>query len=90
MMTGANPNTRWLDRCIALDDKGFVKTGPALTPEELASAKWPLARPPYLLETSRPGIFAVGDVRSGNVKRVASAVGEGSIAVAFVHQVLRQ
>ena len=90
MMTGAVPNTRWLDRCIALDEKGFVKTGPALSPEELASAKWPLARPPYLLETSRPGIFAVGDVRSGNVKRVASAVGEGSIAVAFVHQVLRQ
>ena len=90
MMTGAVPNTRWLDRCIALDEKGFVKTGPALSPEELASAKWPLARPPYLLETNRPGIFAVGDVRSGNVKRVASAVGEGSIAVAFVHQVLRQ
>jgi len=90
MMTGADPNTRWLDRCIALDDKGFVKTGPALSPEELANAKWPLARPPYLLETNRPGIFAVGDVRSGNVKRVASAVGEGSIAVAFVHQVLRQ
>ena len=90
MMTGADPNTRWLDRCIALDDKGFVKTGPELSPEELASAKWPLARPPYLLETNRPGIFAVGDVRSGNVKRVASAVGEGSIAVFFVHQVLRQ
>jgi thioredoxin reductase (NADPH) len=90
MMTGAVPNTRWLDRCIALDDKGFVKTGPTLSSEDLASAKWPLARPPYLLETSRPGIFAVGDVRSGNVKRVASAVGEGSIAVAFVHQVLRQ
>jgi thioredoxin reductase (NADPH) len=90
LMTGAVPNTRWLDRCIALDDKGFVKTGPALSPEELASAKWPLARPPYLLETNRPRIFAVGDVRSGNVKRVASAVGEGSIAVAFVHQVLRQ
>jgi len=90
MMTGAVPNTRWLDRCIALDEKGFVKTGPALSPEELASAKWPLARPPYLLETSRPGIFAVGDVRSGNVKRCAAAVGEGSIAVAFVHQALRQ
>jgi len=90
MMTGAAPNTRWLDRCIALDDKGFVKTGPALSPEDLTSAKWPLARPPYLLETSRPRIFAVGDVRSGNVKRVASAVGEGSIAVAFVHQALRQ
>jgi len=90
IMTGANPNTGWLGGCIALDDKGFVKTGPDLSPDDLARAKWPLARPPYLLETSRPGIFAVGDVRGGNVKRVASAVGEGSIAVAFVHQVLRQ
>jgi thioredoxin reductase (NADPH) len=90
MMTGATPNTRWLGSCVALDEKGFVKTGPDLSPEELRAQKWPLARQPYLLETSRPGIFAVGDVRSGNIKRVASAVGEGSIAVAFVHQVLRQ
>ena len=90
MMMGAVPNTRWLDACLALDDKGFVKTGSDLTSDELAAAKWPLSRAPYLLETSRPGIFAVGDVRGGNVKRVASAVGEGSIAVAFVHQVLRQ
>jgi len=89
MMTGADPNTRWLDGCIALDDKGFVKTGPDLSPEELAAAKWAHARSPYLLETNGPGIFAVGDVRGGNIKRVASAVGEGSIAVAFVHQVLR-
>ena len=89
MMTGAVPNTKWLDSCIALDEKGFVKTGPDLSAEELAKAGWPRARPPFLLETSRPGIFAVGDVRGGNVKRVASAVGEGSIAVAFVHQVLR-
>jgi thioredoxin reductase (NADPH) len=88
-MTGAVPNTRWLDGCVVLDEKGFVKTGPDLSPDDLTAAKWPLARPPYLLETSRPGIFAVGDVRSGNVKRVASAVGEGSIAVSFVHQVLR-
>jgi thioredoxin reductase (NADPH) len=64
--------------------------GPDLSSDDLAKANWPLARPPYLLETSRPGIFAVGDVRCGNVKRFASAVGEGSIAVAFVHQVLRQ
>ncbi|HEX7795770.1 MAG TPA: FAD-dependent oxidoreductase [Vicinamibacterales bacterium] len=90
MMTGAVPNTRWLSNCVALDEKGFVKTGPDLSTEELARAKWPLARPPFLLETTRPGVFAVGDIRSGNVKRVASAVGEGSIAVAFVHQVLRQ
>jgi thioredoxin reductase (NADPH) len=90
MMTGAVPNTRWLERCIALDDKGFIKTGPELSPDDLTAARWPLSRPPYLLETSRPGVFAVGDVRGGNVKRVASAVGEGSIAVAFVHQVLHQ
>ena len=90
MMTGAVPNTRWLDGCIALDGNGFVKTGPDLSPDELSQAKWSLTRSPFLLETSRPGIFAVGDARSGNVKRVASAVGEGSIAVAFVHQALRQ
>jgi thioredoxin reductase (NADPH) len=90
MMTGAVPNTRWLDGCVTMDEKRFVKTGPDLTADDLGTAKWPLARPPYLLETSRPGIFAVGDVRGGNVKRVASAVGEGSIAVAFVHQVIRQ
>jgi len=90
MMTGATPNTAWLDRCVVLDEKGFIKTGPDLSPEELETAGWPLARPPYLLETSRPGVFAVGDVRSGNVKRVASAVGEGSIAIAFVHQLLHQ
>jgi thioredoxin reductase (NADPH) len=90
VMAGAVPNTSWMDGCVILDEKGFVKTGADLSLEELARAKWPLARAPYLLETSRPGIFAVGDVRSGNVKRVASAVGEGSIAVAFVHQVLHQ
>jgi thioredoxin reductase (NADPH) len=90
MMTGATPNTRWLDRCVALDGKGFIKTGPDLSQDDLAAAGWPLIRSPYLLETSRPGVFAVGDVRGGNIKRVASAVGEGSIAVAFVHQVLHQ
>jgi thioredoxin reductase (NADPH) len=90
LMTGAVPNTGWLARCVALDDKGFIKTGPDLSQDDLAAARWSLARPPYLLETSRPGVFAVGDVRGGNIKRVASAVGEGSIAVAFVHQVLQQ
>ena len=87
-MTGAVPSTAWLNRCLALDARGFIKTGPDLSPEELAAARWPLARPPHLLETSLPGVFAVGDVRSGSLKRAASAVGEGSIAIAAVHQVL--
>jgi thioredoxin reductase (NADPH) len=90
VMTGASPSTAWLDGCVALDAKGFIKTGPDLSPEDLAAAKWPLPRPPHLLETSLPGVFAVGDVRGGNIKRVASAVGEGSIAVAFVHRVLSE
>ncbi len=90
LMIGATPNTRWLQRCVVQDEKGFIKTGPDLAPDDLAGARWPLTRSPYLLETSRPGVFAVGDVRCGNIKRVASAVGEGSIAVAFVHQVLQQ
>lgn len=90
VMTGADPCTSWLDGCIAVDEKGFIRTGQDLTPEDLAAAEWPLARQPHLLETSLPGVFAVGDVRAGNVKRVASAVGEGSIAVAFVHRVLAE
>jgi thioredoxin reductase (NADPH) len=90
MMTGAVPETDWLTGCLTLDDKGFIKTGTELTLEERASAGWSLTRPPFLLETSRPGIFAVGDVRSGNVKRVASAVGEGSICVQLVHKVLAE
>jgi len=90
LMTGAVPNTSWLDQCVALDSKGFIRTGPNLSPEDLSVARWPVARAPYLLETSRPGVFAVGDVRGGNVKRVASAVGEGSVAVSFVHQVLHE
>ena len=77
VMTGAVPNTRWLNGCVALDAKGFIKTGPDLSHDDLAAARWPLARPPHLLETSLPGVFAVGDVRGGNIKRVASAVGEG-------------
>jgi thioredoxin reductase (NADPH) len=89
-MTGADPCTRWLQECVALDEKGFVKTGADLTEAELTAARWPLARAPHLLETSRPGVFAVGDMRAGSVKRVASAVGEGSIAVSLVHQVLRE
>jgi thioredoxin reductase (NADPH) len=90
VMTGADPSTGWLDNCVLLDAKGFIKTGPDLSKEDLAAAGWPLPRAPYLLETSLPGVFAVGDVRAGNIKRVASAVGEGSSAVAFVHQTLKE
>jgi thioredoxin reductase (NADPH) len=90
VMTGALPSTRWLDGCVVLDAKGFIKTGPDLLPDDLAAAHWPLARAPHLLETSVPGVFAVGDVRTGSLKRVASAVGEGSIAIAFIHQVLHE
>jgi thioredoxin reductase (NADPH) len=88
LMTGAMPNTGWLADCVALDEKGFVKTGPDLTEDDLGA--WPLKRPPHLLETNRPGVFAVGDVRANSVKRVASAVGEGSICVQFVHRALAE
>ena len=90
VMTGASPNTRWLDGCVAIDANGFIKTGPDLSADDLAAARWPRARAPHLLETSLPGVFAAGDVRGGNVKRVASAVGEGSIAISFVHRVLQE
>jgi thioredoxin reductase (NADPH) len=90
LMTGAEASTGWLNGRVALDAKGFIKTGPDLTPEDLAAAQWPLERSPYLLEASRPGVFAVGDVRCGNIKRVASAVGEGSIAISFVHRLLAE
>jgi thioredoxin reductase (NADPH) len=83
-MTGADPNTAWLRGCLALDAKQFIRTGSDL------GSDWPLRRAPYLLETSLPGVFAVGDVRAGSVKRVASAVGEGSMAVQFVHKVLAE
>jgi thioredoxin reductase len=86
LMTGATPNTGWLKRCIALDEKGFVKTGHDLDHGDLGG--WPLARAPFLLETSVPAVFAVGDVRAGSVKRVASAVGEGSICIQLVHRSL--
>jgi len=89
VMTGAEPNSSWLGDCLVRDANGFIKTGPDLSKQELAGAGWALARPPHLLETSLPGVFAVGDVRANNMKRVASAVGEGSSAVAFVHRVLR-
>jgi thioredoxin reductase (NADPH) len=90
VMTGAAPSTQWLDRCVTLDANGFIKTGTDLSQDDLSAAEWPLARSPHLLETSLPGVFAVGDVRGGNIKRVASAVGEGAIAVAFVHQALHE
>jgi thioredoxin reductase (NADPH) len=90
IMTGADPNTDWLNDCMTLDPKGFIKTGPDLSSENLSSVGWPIMRQPYLLETSLPGVFAVGDVRGGSVKRVASAVGEGSIAISFVHEVLKE
>jgi len=90
VMTGAEPTSSWLDGCVVRDDKGFIKTGPDLTREDLVAAEWALPRAPHLLETSLPGVFAVGDVRSGNQKRVASAVGEGSTAIALVHQVLKE
>jgi thioredoxin reductase (NADPH) len=84
LMTGASPNSDWLKGCLVLDGKQFVQTGQDL------GAGWPLPRAPYLLETSLPGVFAVGDIRAGSVKRVASAVGEGSMAVQFVHKVLAE
>jgi thioredoxin reductase (NADPH) len=83
LFLGAEPNTGWLDNRVALDSKGFVLTGPALPP-----GCWKLERAPYFLETNRPGIFAVGDVRSNSIKRVATAVGEGAAAVQSLHEVL--
>jgi thioredoxin reductase (NADPH) len=90
LMTGAVPNTGWLQGCVALDEKGFVKTGPDLHVEAGAADSWPLTRAPLHLETSVPGIFAVGDVRSGSAKRVAAAVGEGSVCVQLIHRILSE
>jgi thioredoxin reductase (NADPH) len=83
---GATPRTDWLPQEIEKDEKNFVRTGIALA----ESPHWTLKRQPFLLETSRPGVFAAGDVRSGSVKRVASAVGEGSMSVQFVHEFLKE
>jgi thioredoxin reductase (NADPH) len=86
LFIGADPNTSWLSGCIELDAKGFVLTGPQLPRETVDNARWrAIGRAPFLLETSLPGVFAAGDVRSGSVKRCASAVGEGAITVSFVH-----
>jgi hypothetical protein len=81
---------QWLDGRVVSDVQGFIKTVSELSPDDLSAAHWPLGRAPHLLETSVPGVFAAGDVRAGNIKRVASAVGEGSISVSFVHQVLHE
>jgi len=89
VMAGASPRTEWLRGCIALDEKGFILTGRDLDGSAEA-AKWTLARRPQMMETNLPGIFAVGDVRSTSVKRVASAVGEGAIAISLVHRALAE
>ena len=89
IMAGGSPRTDWLKGCVAMDNKGFILTGRDLDPV-LQDYHWPLPRVPQMLETSLPGVFAVGDVRAGNVKRVASAVGEGSIAISLVHRVLAE
>lgn len=90
LMLGAVPNTQWLDGCVAMDGRGFIKTGPDLTGDDLRDRRWQKGRLPLLLETSLPGVLAVGDVRAGNVKRVASAVGEGSVSVSLVHRLLAE
>jgi thioredoxin reductase (NADPH) len=86
---GAEPHVRWLGDQLALDDHGFILTGPAAIQSAAAAKSWYLTRAPYILETSQPGIFAAGDVRSGSIKRVASAVGEGSMSVRLVHEHLK-
>jgi thioredoxin reductase (NADPH) len=92
VMAGASPNTNWLQGRVALDEKGFILTGRDLPlgidPDR--NLPWPLSRPPYMLESSLPGVFAVGDVRAGSIKRVASAVGEGSTSVSMVHRALAE
>jgi len=92
IMAGASPRTEWLKGCVLLDDKGFILTGRDLDASAglVPPFAWPLTRPPQLLETSLPGVFAVGDVRSGSVKRVAAAVGEGAISIPLVHRALAE
>jgi thioredoxin reductase (NADPH) len=89
-MTGAVPNSVWVGSCVALDDLGFVRAGSDIGSEELAARHWPLKRSPYLFETSVPGVFVVGDARAGSTKRVAAAVGEGSVCVQLVHKTLAE
>jgi thioredoxin reductase (NADPH) len=90
LMTGALPCTGWLNTCVALNEKGFVQTGSDLRGEDLPEARWTNARQPQFFETSVPGVFAVGDVRCGSVKRVAAAVGEGSACIQQVHRALHE
>ncbi len=92
LMTGASPRTEWLQGCVAMDEKGFILTGRDITMPRNgdSSPAWRLTRPPQMFETSLPSVFAVGDVRAGNVKRVASAVGEGAIAIYMVHRALAE
>jgi thioredoxin reductase (NADPH) len=87
---GAAPHTDWLAGQVARDERGYLLAGPDLPRGTDPATGWTLERPPFLLETSVPGVFAAGDVRHSSVKRVASGVGEGSIAVSFVHQYLSQ
>ena len=86
---GAAPHTQWLDGLVACDERGFVLTGPDLDPN-VHLRDWPLERDPFMLETNVPGVFACGDARHDSVKRVASAVGEGSVSVSFMHQILAE
>ena len=85
---GAEPRTDWLAGVVERDERGFILTGADLLRDGKRVRGWPLERDPYWMETSVPGIFAAGDVRHGSVKRVASGVGEGAIAVQFIHQYL--
>jgi muconolactone delta-isomerase len=89
VMAGASPKTEWLAGCTSLDSKGFVLTGRDIETKE-PPIPWPLKRRPHMLESSLPAVFAVGDARSGNVKRVASAVGEGSMVLNFIHDALAE
>jgi thioredoxin reductase (NADPH) len=89
VMIGTEPHTQWLERSVARDGRGFILTGRDLYRAGQLPAGWPLGRPPLLLETSMPGVFAAGDVRHRSVKRVASAIGEGAIAVQLLHQYLQ-
>jgi thioredoxin reductase (NADPH) len=90
VLIGAEPRTDWLPAAVARDPQGYVLTGHDLLHDGKPPPGWPLARPPLLMETSVPGVFAVGDVRHRSVKRVASAVGAGAIAVQLVHAYLAE